>query len=189
MSTTTPVTLSALITSIQRGDVGALDRAFECVYDELMRLASVVRQHRAGATLNTTALVHEVYTKLHTQGSLTVHNRLHFMRIAARAMRQVLADAAERKKALKRGGGDAGITLNEEVHATPIEAEQFLVIHDAINRLEAFDPRQAQIIDCRFFAGLSIPETAKAMELSVATINREWQMARAWLARELHDPD
>ena len=109
------------------------------------------------------------------------------MRIAARAMRQVLVDAAERKNAQKRGNGAVGITLNEDLHGHSLEAEQFLHIHDAISRLERFDSRQAQIVECRFFAGLSIPETAKVINVSVATVNREWQMARAWLVKELRN--
>lgn len=179
--------LSALITAIQRGEVGAIDRAFECVYDELSRLAGAIRRNRAGATLNTSALVHEVYVKLQSQGSIAVQDRLHFMRIAARAMRQVLVDSIERKNAKKRGGGAAGITLNEDLHGKAVEVEHFLAVHDAISRLECFDPKQAQIVECRFFAGLSIPETAKLLNVSVSKVNREWQMARAWLAKELRN--
>ena len=182
---TDPVTLSDLLKAIQHGEAGAIDRAFERVYDELMRLARVIRRNKAGATLNTTGLVHDAYAKLQAQGALNVESRLHFMRIAARAMRQVLFDVIEQKNAQKRGGGQPGVTLNEEVHGSAIDAEEYLSIHDAIGRLETLDARQAQIVECRFFAGLSIPETAEALGLSVATVNREWKMARAWLAVEL----
>jgi len=97
----------------------------------------------------------------------------------------VLARAAERKLAGKRGGGVISITLNEEIHGNAIDGYQLLALNDALSRLEVLDARQCRIIECRFFAGLTIPETAEVLDISTATVNREWQMARAWLAKEL----
>jgi RNA polymerase sigma factor (TIGR02999 family) len=178
-----PITM--LLEAAREGDGQAFDRLYAQLYEELRRLARVVRHGRAGQTLSTTALVHEAYVKLVGADPLNVESRLHFMRIAARAMRQVLFNAAERRQAAKRGGGEMAVTLNEDVHAGPVEAAQVLVLEDALRRLEALDPRQAQVVECRFYAGLTIEETAMALDISTATVNREWRLARAWLARAL----
>lgn len=137
-------------------------------------------------TLNTTALVHETYIKLRGAAKpLDAQNRLHFMRIAARAMRQVIVNSAEQRLADKRGGGQLEVTLGDEAEGVSVDATQVLALDGALRRLEALDPRQAQIVECRFFGGLTIPETASALSVSVATVNREWQVARLWLAREM----
>lgn len=178
--------LTTLLDAVRAGRPDAFERVFAQVYDELRRLAHVVRGGR-GATLNTTALVHEAYVKLAGADALAAENRLHFMRIAARAMRQVLVNAAERRTAAKRGGDQADITLDEAVKAGAVDAAGLLAVHEAVTRLETMDPRQAQVVECRYFAGLTIQETAGALGVSVPTVNREWRLARAWLARELGD--
>ncbi|MEM7352394.1 MAG: ECF-type sigma factor [Acidobacteriota bacterium] len=178
--------LTTLLDAARAGQSEAFDRVFAQVYDELRRLAHVVRAGR-GATLDTTALVHEAYLKLAGAEALAAQNRLHFMRIAARAMRQVLVNAAERRTAAKRGGGQDDVTFDERDSAAPADAADLLALHQALTRLEVMDPRQAQIVECRYFAGLTIPETAGALAVSVPTVNREWRLARAWLARTLGD--
>ena len=185
MKAPSPIAITALLEAARDGDAQALDQVFARAYDELRRLARVVRRDRAGSTLNTTALVHEAYVKLAGSNGLDVKNRLHFMRIAARAMRQVLINAAERRMADKRGGGELDITLHESIHGGAVDVTQLLALEDALRRLEALDPRQGLIVECRFFAGLTIKETAEALNISVPTVNRDWQLARAWLAREL----
>lgn len=179
--------LTTLLDGVRAGRPEAFDRVFAQVYDELRRLAHAVRGGRAGATLDTTALVHEAYLKLAGSDALAAENRLHFMRIAARAMRQVLINAAERRAAAKRGGGQVDVTFEEQVRPGAVDAAGLLALDEALTRLEALDPRQAQVVECRYFAGLTIRETAGALGVSVPTVNREWRMARAWLARELGD--
>lgn len=167
-----------------------LDRVFARVYGRLRRLAHVVRGGRGGATLNTTALVHEAYIRLAGPGAPAAESRLHFLRLAARAMRQVLVGAVERRMTAKRGGGKGAVTLEEpmaEATAT-VDPADLLALHGALTRLEAMDRRQARVVEYRFFAGLTIPETAEALGVSVPTVNREWRLARAWLARELGAP-
>lgn len=177
--------ITALLAAVRAGDERALDQVFALVYDELRRLARAVRKGRAGTTLNTTALVHEAYLRLTASERLSPESRLHFMRIAARAMRQVVVATALRRTAGKRGGGQALVTLNEEVHGGTVQAEQFLALHEALERLEALDVRQAQIVECRFFAGLTVHETAEALSVSTATAKRDWRAARLWLAQEM----
>ncbi len=176
--------LTELLDAVRAGRSGAFDRLYEQVYAELRRLAHVVRGGR-GATLNTTGLVHEAYVKLAGSEALAADSRLHFMRIAARAMRQVLVDAAERRAAAKRGGGEADVTLEDRPEGDAVDVAELLALNQALERLEALDPRQARVVEARYFAGLTIRETAEALGVSVPTINREWRLARAWLAREL----
>ena len=173
--------LTTLLDALRTGETGALDRVFAQVYEELQRLAHVVRGGR-NATLDTTALVHAAYLKLAGAEALAPENRLHFLRIAARAMRQVLIHAAEKRVAAKRGGGQILITFDEQLKPYRIDEAELLALHDALERLEGMDPRQARVVECRYFAGLTIQETASALEISVPTVNREWRMARAWLA-------
>ena len=177
--------VTRLVQAARLGDQTAVDSLFGVVYEELRRLARVVRRGRAGETLNTTALVHEVYFKLVPSGNLSANDRAHFFRIVARAMRQVLVDAAEKRTAQKRGGGAPAITFNDRVHSSPIEAEKLMALEEALRRLEEVAPRQAQIVECRFFAGLSVEETAAAVGVSEPTLKRDWRAARAWLSTAL----
>jgi len=164
----------------------ALDAAFSAAYDELRRLASAVRRREASATLNPTALVNEAWLKLVGRPAVARTSPLHFRRIAARAMRQVLVDAARRRLALKRGGPDvAFVTLDESLATAGHGAAELLRLDDALGSLAALEPRQAQVVECRFFGGLEVAETAAALGVSEATVLRDWRAARAWLAREL----
>lgn len=167
-------------------DDPALDRLFGRVYNELRRLAHVVRGGRAGDTLSTTALVHEAYLKLASSRSLEVKSRPHFFAIAARAMRQILVDSARRQLAQKRGG-DAlpPITLNESMYQDPLRPEQLVALDDALARLTEVDPRRARVVEHRIFAGLTADETASLLGVSRPTVERDWRAARAWLAVEL----
>ncbi len=180
-----PQPITQLLDALNQGHPEAMDKLFVCVYDELRRLARAVRRGKNDETLNTTALVHEAYLKLVGSDQLDVQSRQHFMRVAARAMRQVLVTAAHKRMRQKRGGGEAPITLDEALYAGPVMPAQVVALDEALQRLEARDPRQVQVVECRFFAGFTIPETAEILGLSVATVNREWRMARAWLAGAL----
>ncbi len=186
-----PEGITRLLESASAGDAEAFDRVFEVVYEELRRLARQVRRARASETLNTTALVHEAYLRLLPSSDLAWKNRGHFMAVAARAMRQVLVRAAERRAATKRGGGKADLPLDEAAGRSPgeagggVEPEGVLLLDAALGRLEALSPRQARVVECRYFAGLSVEETAQALEISEPTVKRDWSAARAWLAREL----
>lgn len=174
-----------LLARMRAGDTAAPEALFAAVYEELRRLARQVRGGRAGDTLRTTALVHEAYVKLTSGNAPDYEGRLHFFRTAARAMRQILTDAARRRLADKRGGGLPTVTFDEGVHAAPVDAERLLALDEAIDRLEALDPRAAQVVECRFFAGLSVEETAVALDISPRTVKRDWRAARAFLADDL----
>ena len=179
-------TITLLLQAAGQGDTRAFDQLYALVYDELRRLAHVVRQGKAGNTLNTTALVHEAYFKLlKTPGNVAWSDRVHFFRIAARAMRQVLANAAQERMTQKRGGKALTITLNEMMHAGPIQPEIFLLLHEALHRLETINKRQADVVECRFFASLTVEETAAALGISDTTVKRDWRYARAWLGKEM----
>jgi RNA polymerase sigma factor (TIGR02999 family) len=189
---THPDEITRLLESAAAGDAGAFDEVFGVVYDELRRLARQVRRGRAPATLNTTALVHEAYLRLLPSHGLAWEGRAHFMAVAARAMRQVLVRAAERRAAAKRGGGRVPVSFDESLHqpsgADPgqgVEPERILALDSALTRLDQISARQARVVECRFFAGLSVAETALALQVSEPTVKRDWSAARAWLARSM----
>jgi RNA polymerase sigma factor (TIGR02999 family) len=159
----------------------ALDELFAVTYEELRRLAATVRRGDPSATLNPTALVNEAWLKL--SGSHVVSSsRLHFKRIAARAMRQILVEAARRRQAGKRSGGQ-NITFDESLHL--MEERELLGLDAALTELAAIQPRQALMVESRFFGGLEVGEVAVLLDVSEATILRDWRAAKAWLAREL----
>lgn len=165
------------------GDRQALDQIYGQMYDELRALARRVRRGRASPTLNTTALVHEAYMKLFPSTSLAAESRAHFLSIVARAMRQVLVDAARASAARKRGGGQVLVTISESIGQPGIEPADVLAVDRALTELASVDPRRAQVVELRFFAGLDVEETAAAMGISPATVKRDWRIARAWLAQ------
>ena len=175
------------------GDPAAEAALYARVYEELRRLARRTRARRASATLSTTALVHEAYVKLRpadgaggTSGDGAAWGgRAHFFGAAARAMRNVLVDAARERAAAKRGGGAGLVTLGDDAAHVAMRPDELLALDEALGRLGALDPRQLRVVECRFFAGLTAPETAEVMGLSLSTVEREWRGARAWLAREL----
>lgn len=162
-----------------------LDRLFTAAYEELRRLAASVRGHAPGATLSPTALVNEAWLKLSASAELRPSSRLHFKRIAARAMRQVLVEAARRRNAAKRGGGMAPVTFDEALRETAETPEELLALDTALEALAQVSPRQALMIESRFFGGLDVAETAELLQVSEATVLRDWRAARAWLAHEL----
>lgn len=163
----------------------APERLFELLYDQLHRLAGRVRLGRGGATMSTTALVHEAYIKLASAGEVDLQSRLHFFRLAARAMRQILVDAARRQLAEKRGGEIVPVTFDEALHGGPMRVSTFLALDAAIDRLAELDPRASQVVECRFFAGLTVEETAAALDISPRTVKRDWRVARALLTTEM----
>ena len=163
------------------------DAIFTAAYDELRRLAAVVRRNGASDTLSPTALVNEAYLKLAASPELAATTPLHFRRIAARAMRQVLVEAARRRTADKRGGGSEPLTLDEQLVATELAAGELIALDAALDALAAVSPRQARVVELRYFAGLEVLEVADALGVSEATINRDWRVARAWLAARLSE--
>jgi len=164
----------------------ALDYLFSMTYEELRRLASSVKRGDSSATLSPTALVHEAWLRLSNSPPFTTTSPLHFKRIAARAMRRLLVEAARRRNAHKRGGqGTILVTFDESLGQPARTENEVLALDTALDELARMSPRQAQVIESRFFGGLDIPETAALLEVSEATILRDWRAAKAWLAREL----
>jgi RNA polymerase sigma factor (TIGR02999 family) len=163
----------------------ALRTLFSATYEELRRLAAVVRQDHPRETLNPTALVNEAYLKLARSLRIEPESKVHFKRIAARAMRQVLVEAARRRSAHKRGGGHALVTFADDVPAKAQTSEEILALDSALQELNEMHPRQAQVVECRFFGGFEISETAEILEVSESTVERDWRAARAWLATQL----
>lgn len=163
----------------------ALDHLFSVAYEELRRLAAAVRRDDPAASLSPTGLVNEAWIKLARNPAVAHTSPLHFRRIAARAMRQVLIEAARRRQAGKRGAGIRAITLDESLDAGVETAADVIALDAAIDALASLHPRQAQMVEARFFGGLDIPETAALLGVSEATVQRDWRAARAWLAREL----
>jgi RNA polymerase sigma factor (TIGR02999 family) len=175
--------ITALLHQAKGGDKTARDELFEAVYGELRRMAR--RQRRRGAgqeTLNTTALVHEAYLKLIRHEDADWNDRGHFFAVAATAMRHILADYAEKRRAAKRGGGQDDHALDDFNPVSDEAAEDVLALHEALTRLEREHPRRARVVECRFYAGLDVQETASALEISPATVKRDWAYARVWLS-------
>ena len=186
MTSNRPTRISAaLVTAARDGDPGALDALFALAYEELRRLARQVRSGRATPTLNTTALVHEAYMRLAAAESLTATDAAHFKRLMAQCMRHVLIDAARRRTAAKRGGNDVRVTFGDEMIGEEMRFGALLELDEALRELERLDPRRAAVVECRYFGGLDVAETAVALDTSTATVKRDWRVARAWLAQRL----
>lgn len=180
--------ITRLLDAATDGRPEALDEVFEVAYPRLREIAHARRRGWRGSdTLNTTGLVHEAYMKLASGGPGSYENRGHFFATTARAMRQVLINHAEKQTAKKRGGGRSDVTLYESDAVTDDALDELLALDEALKRLEAVDERQAGVVECLFFAGLSVAETAEAMDVSPATVKRDWAAARAWLYREMND--
>ena len=170
------------------GDRQALDHLFSVTYEELRRLASSVRRGDPCATLSPTALVNEAWLKLAGSPQIAATSRLHFKRIAARAMRQLLVEAARRRHADKRNGGtEITVAFDESLRREPTGSRDLLALNSALDELARMNPRQAVMVESRFFGGLDIPETASLLNISEATVQRDWRAARAWLAQELRN--
>jgi RNA polymerase sigma factor (TIGR02999 family) len=170
------------------GDQGALERLTPRVYDELRRMAGhFMRNERPGRTFQTTALVHEAYLKLVDVTNVDWQHRAHFFAISAQIMRHILLDHARRRVAGKRGGSSPHVTLDAAGDIASGSARELILLDDALNALQKVDPRKARIIELRFFAGLSVEETAEVLGISTVTVKRDWKLARAWLLAELSD--
>jgi RNA polymerase sigma factor (TIGR02999 family) len=166
----------------------SLDSLFSATYEELRRLAATVRRSDPSATLNPTALVNEAWIKLAKSSEIAVTSRLHFKRIAARAMRQLLVEAARRRHAEKRSGGsEITVLFDGSFREEPCCAKDVLALNRALDTLAEMSPRQATMVESRFFGGLDIPETAALLKISEATVLRDWRAAKSWLARELRE--
>lgn len=182
-----PSDVTQLLIAWSAGDRAAGDRLLPVVYAELhRRAAAAMRREQDGHTLQPTALVHEAYMRLIDQRTIDWRNRAQFYGVAAQLMRRILIDHAREHLAEKRGGGARQVTLSG-IEAPPDDdtAVDVLALHEALERLALLDPRQARLVELRYFGGLSIAETAEALDVSAATVKREWATARAWLKREL----
>jgi len=179
--------VTALLLDWSGGDGEALERLLPILYQELHQLArGYFSREDSGHTLQPTALVHEVYLRLVDQKRVHWQNRAHFLGVAAQMMRRILVDHARRRKASKRGGGAKNLALDEALDQ-PGEAQvDYLALDEALDRLAAFDPAQSRLVELRFFAGLTVKETAEVLSISPATVKREWSVARAWLYRQMN---
>ncbi|MBD3615081.1 MAG: sigma-70 family RNA polymerase sigma factor [Gracilimonas sp.] len=180
------VKITNLLKAHSSGDASALDELMPLVYDEMRDMAHFrLLGEQSGHTLNTTDLVHEAYLKLVQFNRIDWEGRAHFYGMASQVMRNVLVDYAVKKKAEKRGGNRHRVTLGPQKVPTGVNLEDILSIHQALERLGKIDERQVKVVECRFFGGLTLEETAKALDISTATVSRDWNMAKAWLNREL----
>lgn len=174
--------VTQLLKDAQDGNETALNALFPLVYDELRRLASLrMKAERGNHTLQPTALVHEVYMRLIDQHSVDWSNRLHFFSLASETMRRILVTHAIAKKTEKRGGEFIHLELDEAISFSQNNAVDFVDLDEALNELEKFAPRQAKVVEMRFFGGLTVEEVAQAMNLDERTIKRDWRSAKAWL--------
>lgn len=184
MSSSNYQEVTILLEEVSAGSVNAPDRLLEVVYDDLRRLASgYMKNESSEHTLQATALVHEAYIRLVDWENVTWQNRAHFFAVAAQVMRKVLIDHARRKQAGKRGG--LKIALDEAVSYPDEKEFDTVALEEALQNLENLDPRQAKIVELRFFGGLTIEETAYILGVSETTVRREWTFAKAWFQREL----
>jgi RNA polymerase sigma factor (TIGR02999 family) len=178
--------ITELLVGYGRGDKEALDKLMPMVYDELRRQAArYLRREQAGHTLQTTALIHEAYVRLVDQRNVQWQNRAHFFGIAAQMMRRILVDHARTKKRAKRGGSDIKVSLADATVAVKGQDLDVVALDEALNRLAEIDEQQSRVVELRFFSGLTVEETAEVMQISPATVKRDWSMAKAWLHREL----
>lgn len=172
----------------RRGDSSAIAKLLPLIYDELHRLAiSFMKRQRPDHTLQPTALVHEVYLKLIDQTRTGSMDRTHFMAIAATAMRQILINHAKKKKASKRGGGRQRLTLDNAVAPTADREIDLIALEEALTKLDRLNARQCRVVEMRFFAGMTIEETAQALGVGTTTVGDDWHLAKAWLAREISE--
>jgi RNA polymerase sigma factor (TIGR02999 family) len=178
--------ITVLLNAAKDGDIDATNALFSAVYAELKVLAhSNRRRWRGNQTMNTTALIHEVYIRLAGHQEAEFANRTHFYATAAKAMRQILVNYAEQQKTAKRGGDAMRVTLDESVLSADMTAEELLAIHQLLTKLEIENSRRCRIVECRIFGGMTIEEVAEALEISPATVKREWSLATARLFQEM----
>jgi len=181
-----PHEVTQLLLAWSEGDKAAMDKLMPLVYGELRRLAKHhMRRERAGHTLQTTALIHEAYLRLIDASQVRLENRRHFFAVASRLMRQALVDMARERGSLKRGGGAEHVSLDEALMVSEQSDDELLALDEALVALAEFDERKSQVVELRFFGGLSVEETAEALDISVKTVHRDWRLARSWLLRLL----
>ena len=185
MATLSSQAVSELLAKWQGGDEEALRAVLPMVYSELRRLAHhFLQQERPGHTLQSTALVHEVYLKLMKDGTANFENRAHFFAVSAQLMRQILVDYARSRRAVKRNFGQK-VTWDDAITWVRNKTPDLIALDDALRELSKLDPQQGRVVELRFFGGLSIEETAHVLTVSPATVKRDWRTARAWLHREM----
>jgi RNA polymerase sigma factor (TIGR02999 family) len=181
-----PKEISQLLVDWTDGNKAARDQLIPLVDAELRRLAhQYMRRERAGHTLQTTALVNEAYLRLIGQRQVPWQNRAHFFGIAARLMRRILIDYARNRRSAKRGGEAVKVSLDEAAMVSQERAAELIALDDALQNLAAIDPRRCQVVELRFFGGLSVEETAEVLKVSRQTVMRDWTLAKAWLHREV----
>ena|SRR6056297_458804 len=180
--------ITKLLQEHTAGNHAVIDKLIPMVYEQMKQMAhNRLRGERSGHTLNTLALVHEAYLQLIDFDRIDWKNRDQFYGIASRVMRNILVDYAVKRNAQKRGGNRKRVTLRDSDVVSSQNLHDILSVHQALEKLVNFDERQVRVVECRFFGGLTIKETAAALDVSEATVNRDWKMARAWLNRELKD--
>lgn len=178
--------VTQLLNAVDAGDPKAADQLLPLVYEELRKLAAVrMANEKVGQTLQPTALVHEAWLKIAGDGREHFANRRHFFKAAATAMQQMLIDVARRKQRLKHGANLSGEELHESRIATSVPSEELLAVHDALATLALEDPQAAEVVQMRYFVGMSVPEIAAALDLAPRTVDRHWAFARAWLKRTI----
>lgn len=183
---TTPQEVTCLLHAWTRGDKFALERLVPLVHDELHRLAHIYMVRECpGHTLQTSALVNEAYLRLVDAQQVDWRNRAHFFAISATVMRRILVEFARSRRARKRGGNAGKVQFDEGMVPSPVRRGDLVALDDALNALAAFDSREAQVVELRFFGGLTAEETAEVLKISSKTVLREWEHAKVWLAREL----
>ena len=179
--------ITGLLGAFRNGEPEAEASLMELTYHELRKIAAGhMRRERSGHSLQTTDLVHEAYLRLVDQAATPLRDRAHFFQVAAHVMRQILIDRARKRHAGKRGGGVPEISLDRALDIAEAHSGDLLALEEALTRLENVDVRQSQVVEMRFFAGMSEDEIAKVLGISARTVNREWRMARAWLYKELY---
>jgi RNA polymerase sigma factor (TIGR02999 family) len=178
--------ITRLLADWSGGDQAALDKLLPLVYDELRRMASGYMQHERGDhLLQTTALVHEAYLRMVGQQNVSYETRAHFFAVAAQVMRHILVDYARGRNRAKRGEGVPAMELSEVAVFSDDRAEELIALNSALEKLSAMDARKGKVFEMRYFAGMSVEETAEALRVSPVTVARDWRMAKAWLRREI----
>lgn len=186
MNSPAPHDVTELLVAWSDGDQAARDRLMSVVYEELHRLARrYMRRESPGHTLQTSALVHEAFLRLVDQRNVHWQNRAHFFGIAAQMMRRILVDYARSRSNAKRGGGAQKLSLDENLVVSQERSAEVVAVHEALEELTKFDARKGQIVELRFFGGLSIEETADVLGVSPGTVMHDWTLAKAWLRREI----
>jgi RNA polymerase sigma-70 factor, ECF subfamily len=186
MPAPSPQEVTQLLIAWSQGELAALDQLMPLVYDELRRIAHrYLGRKRAGHTLQLAALVNEAYLKLIGEQQMDWQNRAHFFAVAAQLMRMILVDYARTRNRERRGGGAQRVSLEEALMVADEQSAELVALDDALNSLAAFDARKSKVAELRFFGGLSVEETATALQVAPVTVMREWRLAKAWLYREL----